>query len=211
MNLFLRAKHWQLFLLTFGIPILLDIVMMAGVFLNLMRHPNVPPDPHVFFYFFKLFPFIMLLCMGTLLGWEYAVAIGLQKLVPTGIKMKVTKFKTFFFFPVTYMSLIIILIFICLTVNFSHTDAADFGPLFFIPFLIIIPIHLFSMFCLFYCLYFIAKTLKTVELQREASFSDFVGEFFLTWFFPIGVWILQPRINKMIKEYENKDENSNQD
>jgi len=125
--------------------------------------------------------------------------------------MKVTKFKTFFFIPVTYMSLIIILIFICLTVNFSHTDAADFGPLFFSPFLIIIPIHLFSMFCLFYCLYFVAKTLKTVELQREVSFNDFIAEFFLTWFFPIGVWILQPRINKMIKEYDNKDENTSQD
>jgi len=67
------------------------------------------------------------------------------------------------------------------------------------------------MFCLFYCLYFVAKTLKTVELQREVSFNDFIAEFFLTWFFPIGVWILQPRINKMIKEYDNKDENTSQD
>jgi len=58
-------------------------------------------------------------------------------------------------------------------------------------------VHLFSMFCLFYCLYFIAKALKTVELQRPVTFSDYAGEFFLLWFYPVGVWILQPRINQI--------------
>jgi hypothetical protein len=67
---------------------------------------------------------------------------------------------------------------------------------------IIVPLHLFSMFCIFYCLYFVSKTFKTVELQREVSFSDFAGEFFMIWFFPIGVWIVQPKINKMIENNE---------
>ena len=64
---------------------------------------------------------------------------------------------------------------------------------------IIVPLHLFSMFCIFYCLYFVAKTFKTVELQREVSFSDFAGEFFMIWFFLIGIWIVQPKVNKMIE------------
>jgi hypothetical protein len=66
-------------------------------------------------------------------------------------------------------------------------------------FALIIPLHLFSMFCIFYSLYFIAKALKTVESQKTVSFSDFAGEFFLIWFFPIGVWIIQPRINKLFE------------
>lgn len=41
-----------------------------------------------------------------------------------------------------------------------------------------------------------AKTIKTVELQKKVTFSDFAGEFFLLWFSPIGIWILQPKINK---------------
>jgi hypothetical protein len=57
--------------------------------------------------------------------------------------------------------------------------------------------HFLSIFCIFYCIYFVAKTIKTVELQRAVKFKDFVGEFFLVWFFPIGVWILQPTINKL--------------
>jgi hypothetical protein len=64
-------------------------------------------------------------------------------------------------------------------------------------FALIVPLHLFSMFCIFYCLYFNAKALKTVEWQRPVTFSDFAGEFFLIWFFPIGVWIIQPRLNKL--------------
>jgi hypothetical protein len=65
---------------------------------------------------------------------------------------------------------------------------------------IIFPLHLFSMFCIFYCLYFVSKTFKTVELQRETTFSDFAGDFFLIWFYPIGIWIVQPKINKMVEE-----------
>lgn len=59
--------------------------------------------------------------------------------------------------------------------------------------------HLFSMFCLFYCLYFVAKTIKTAELQKETSFGDFAGEFFLIWFYPIGIWFIQPKINRIAK------------
>jgi hypothetical protein len=58
------------------------------------------------------------------------------------------------------------------------------------------------MFCLFYCIFFVAKTYKTVQLKREATFDDFVGEFFMTWFFPVGVWMMQPKINKMLAQYE---------
>ena len=65
-------------------------------------------------------------------------------------------------------------------------------------FAIIVPVHLFAMFCIFYSLYFVAKTFKTVELQRTVTFSDFAGEFFLLWFYPIGIWIIQPKINRMI-------------
>lgn len=45
-------------------------------------------------------------------------------------------------------------------------------------FAVLFPLHLFAMFCSFYCLYFVAMTFKAVELQRETAFLDFVGEFF---------------------------------
>jgi len=112
-------------------------------------------------------------------------------------------FKAFFFIPLIYITGVMT------AVGFffnSNTLQATNEPPFWLlgAFAVIIPLHLFSMFCIFYCLYFVAKTIKTVELQREVTFSDFIGEFFLVWFHLIGVWILQPRINKFV---QNNDEN----
>ncbi|BAU52417.1 hypothetical protein [Mucilaginibacter gotjawali] len=189
MNLFLGAKHWQLFLLTFGVPVMLNIVMMFNIFSHFGK-----PYGGENFNGGMIFPVMMVLFAGTLLGWMYSVAVGMQKMVPATVKMKITKFKVFFFIPVTYM----VLIFFFIGLALKSPGATDLGQAALLAFAIIVPLHLFSMFCLFYCLYFVAKTIKTVELQREVTFSDFVQEFFLAWFFPIGVWILQPRINKMI-------------
>jgi hypothetical protein len=198
MDIFLRAKHWQLFLLTFGLPILFDIIMMANIFSNLASHHN----PLVIINFFKFFPLLILLFAATLFGWQWAVATRFQKMIPPGIKMNVKKFKIFFFIPAIYF--IIICIFMAIMLSGHVLNSNPPGSAFAIGFMLIFPIHLFAMFCIFYSLYFVAKTLKTVELQREVTFTDFTGEFFLAWFFPIGVWILQPRINKMIELYSEE-------
>lgn len=144
-----------------------------------------------------LFPIITLFFIGGFFGWFWSIGIGLQSKVPEGIKMKVKKFKTFLFIPLIYMILILgfmEFIFGGAKGNIHEPDGGQIGA--FIG--LIVPFHLFSMFCIFYCLYFVAKTFKTVELQREVTFSDFAGEFFMIWFFPIGIWIIQPKINKMI-------------
>jgi hypothetical protein len=54
-------------------------------------------------------------------------------------------------------------------------------------------------------LYFTAKTLKSAEMQREAHFSDYIGDFFLLWFYPVGIWFIQPRINRIVQENQHTD------
>lgn len=81
----------------------------------------------------------------------------------------------------------------------------DFNPdfdvdSFFLFAMLFFPVHLFAMFCLFYCQYFVAKTIKSVELKREAVLNDYIGEFFLIWFFVVGLWIMQPKLNKFADE-----------
>ena len=192
---FLKAKHWQLFLLTFGIPIGFQFIMMGSMISNI----GTNPDSTMMFNYMKLFPIIMLVFMGIFFGWFWSVAIGLQSKVPESVKMKVKKFKVFFFIPMVYM--LLITLFMLISMNGLMTNGTEPSrALIGILFAIIVPLHLFSMFCIFYSLYFVAKTFKTVELQREVSFSDFVGEFFLIWFYPIGIWFIQPKINKMIEK-----------
>ena len=59
------------------------------------------------------------------------------------------------------------------------------------------------MFYVFYAflhfLAFPAKTLKSIELNREASLGEYIGDFFLIVFLPIGIWLLQPRIRQIIE------------
>ncbi|SNR37781.1 hypothetical protein [Lutibacter flavus] len=193
---FLKAKHWQLFLLIFGIPMIFQIILMGSMFSNIGNEKN--PDPSLMIDYFKLFPIIMILFTGIFFGWFWSIAIGLQSKVPENVKMKVRKFKILFFIPIVYILFISIsmsVTFSGMMVNNGEPSRGLIGSLIGI----IIPLHIFSMFCIFYSLYFVAKTFKTVELQREVSFSDFAGEFFLLWFYFIGIWIIQPKINKMIE------------
>lgn len=194
---FLKAKHWQLFLFTFGIPIIFQTIMMGFIISNLANQTN--PEPAMFLNYMKFFPVMMILFMAVFFGWFWSVAIGLQKKVPENVSMKVKKFKLFFFIPLIYMIIILLLV---LSVSQSGLLDSNSGPNFAnigVFFAVIFPIHLFAMFCIFYSLYFVAKTFKTVELQREVTFGDFAGEFFMIWFFPIGIWIIQPKINKMVE------------
>ncbi len=50
---------------------------------------------------------------------------------------------------------------------------------------------------MFYDLYFVSKNLVLAETSKSASFYDYAGPFFLIWFFPVGVWFIQPRINRL--------------
>ena len=56
-----------------------------------------------------------------------------------------------------------------------------------------------------YIMYFLSKTLVSVEKKTIAVFRDYAGEFFLLWFFPIGLWILQPRIAGVLEKNEEID------
>lgn len=44
---------------------------------------------------------------------------------------------------------------------------------------------------------FPAKTLKSIELNKEAPLSDYFMDFMLFLFLPFGIWFLQPRFNKI--------------
>lgn len=173
-------KHWQLFSLVVGLPVSLQIVCL------LISWAAAPR-----FIFPYMFATSMIVSMIVFWGWFYVLGTNLYKKLPFKAGMNPGLFKLFLVIPVLYMLTILAVIgFI------GDPVSAPFNPVFF---LLAIPVHLFSIFCIFYCLYFNAKALKIVELRKAVVFNDFAGEFFLLWFFPIGIWILQPRINRIFE------------
>ena len=103
--------------------------------------------------------------------------------------MNITRFKVALFIPSTYITVIIAYIVGALPGSTSNLTASALAA--------IIPLHLLSMVCIFYCIYFNAKSLKAAELQRPVVFADYLSEIFIIWFFPIGIWAVQPRINAL--------------
>ncbi len=191
-KLFLRAKHWQLFILMMGVPFLFQIITIVYVI--------VADTPMFTFY---TFPIFMLLYVSIFFSWFGSIGVGLHKFLPEQHSLNIKKFKNFFFIPLFYFTF---LMFSMLSLGIF----SDFPPpngMFGISFAIIIPLHLFSMFYMFYMLYFCSKTIKSIELNTEVGFLDYAGEFFLLWFYIIGIWILQPRINKIHSEKANNSPN----
>lgn len=206
-NWFLRAKHWQLFLLTFGVMVIGYVTIMYLFFTDIMAMAGSgrQPDPTMMFRYLKFLPVFVVFVTLVTMGWFWSVGIGLQRKLPSGVIMKTNLFKIFLIVPAVYLVVFFVLMAILLNQVFDMAannelpEQVGFPSMVAFP-LIIMPLHFFSLFCYFYNMYFVAKTIKTVELQRATTFGDFVGEFFLVWFYPIGVWILQPRINSL---YEN--------
>ena len=128
-----------------------------------------------------------LLFSGGYFGWFYALGIFLNKRLPNKVKMSLVKFKWFMCILSVYLFLFGVFAFYF----WIKTNSSGI-------FNIILPFHLLSMFFMLYCLNFVAKSLKAVELQRTVTFSDYIKEFFLICFlYPIGIWIIQPKINKI--------------
>ncbi|MEO1055268.1 MAG: hypothetical protein AAFX87_31875 [Bacteroidota bacterium] len=197
---FLRAKHWQLFMLTFGAPMIMQFITIAVTIASMSDKEQANPSLAAGFMMFFM-PLTILLYVGATFGWFWSVVIGLQNYIPEEAKIKLTRFKSFFFIPLTYM--VVLSLFIAFSMAGITQASGTYNPnpgLIGVSVLIMVPLHLFSMFCIFHSIYFVAKTFKTAELHREANFSDFAGEFFLIWFYPIGVWIIQPKINKIVND-----------
>ncbi len=178
MRFLLRLKHWQLFLITWGLPIGMNIFTLI--------------DPQLML---KLFPIMMIVFSIGIFGWVWAIATVLHKKLPAGVNLNIGQFKMLFFIPIIYMLFIILWIgyqFYFRTVVKNSNMGEEI--------IIILFMHFLSMICIFLGLRFAAKTMRSVELGRLARFSDYVGEFFLIWFSPFGFWFLQPRLNKLAED-----------
>ena len=184
MEIFLKAKHWQIFTLLIGVPYAIQMFLIEKNNYDIM---------------YLIAPVMAVLYIVIYFGWFWAVGTQLNNKLPANVKLNLKRFKVLLSVPIIYV--LGISIYISMIAIGQNESAPS-------PFLaindiisVVFPLHIFAMFCIFYVLWFNAKTIKSIEFQRSVSFGDFAGDFFLLWLFPIGIWIIQPKINKMV---ENK-------
>lgn len=189
MKTFLRLRHWQLFGLFVVPPVVLQFI-------------TIWHDDTYTWGNFTVTLLLMIVFGAILLGWIYDLGKSLHTKLPPTVTMSLKRFKIFFFIPAIYI-LLGAIVMIAGEPSFIAQEKSNLVIL-----SLILLLHFISMFGILYCFYFIAKALKSTELQKPVKFSDFVGDFFLIWFFPVGVWVIQPRINTLFgksKSYPSND------
>ena len=175
----LRAKHWQIFLIMAAfVGAAVSAILVGFALVPRGQFPSALP----FFGVMEL----MTISFGL---WLWSLGTFLNSRIPRELRMKTR----FFVFSVIYLPLYLPLF----GIFFEDQQLTRNLSLILISWVIIFPLHLFAMFCQFYGWYFVSKSLATAENARSASLADYIGYFFGLWFLPVGVWIIQPRINRL--------------
>lgn len=193
-NIFLKAKHWQLFILMIGIPIGGYIYFLTRFFkiIELQEQQGSMISPEMMIAEMKPFLLVMVIPLFFHFVWLYALGRGVQDFIKPELKLKTGLFTATLFFPLLYTVGAFYLMNDVLNVAIQDLDYEP--PLGLVA---IVPLNFLSMGCIIYNYYFIAKTLKTAETQAPVRFGDFIGEFFLLIFYIIGIWIIQPKVNAL--------------
>lgn len=171
------------------IPFVTMIVFMVMIITGFSFEPEGPKN---IIWIFDYMPILFLLCAGTQLLWVWNVGENLRKYIHSSDrKPRINLFRITFFVPLIYMCFFP---FFMKGFVFGMTDPAQIIPIM----LLMMLGNFVMMFCFLNNNYVVAKTIKMAELQRKVTFNDFVGDFFFMLVFPIAIWFLQPRINKIV-------------
>lgn len=182
MNFLLKLKHWQLFILLFlGTGILsISSIMLLNTVSNNRVSIGDSIIPMVIAYFL-------------IASWIIKSIVILEKKnqILTTKQLKIVKFGTYFLIFYAFKLLNIDLQLISLSFDF-------------LPFRILSFItHPIAFFLYYYFVFLFAKLLVTNKYGNNSRTGDYILELLKVFFFPIGIWILQPTLNKIYNE-QNK-------
>ena len=163
-HFFLRAKHWQIFLLLFVVPTIVQVAAVGSIPARITSWH----DFGIGGFFFLGMTALYFFCF---LAWFGSMGLFFQSLVNTELRMETQFFRFSLVYPVVYAP-----IFLFLVIPGSRVPV-DW---------VIVPLHLVCMVCLFYLLYFVSKNLVLAETGKPASFYEYAAPLFLLWFSPLA-------------------------
>ena len=188
MDWFLRARHWQIFLLIFLIPVV--IVSFGFFMINLLLYTGI---------LFYAIPVAIALSQISVYSWMWAVG---SKLRPSdGSNKGKVLFRLFVFFPIVLISLI--LVFWLSGATMFTLGSYSVVSFLYSSLLIIFPLQIVTVGTMFYCFMFVARVVKMAETGHEVAFENYFREFVLVALLPLGIWFVQPRINELCKAKRN--------
>ncbi|MFN8297557.1 MAG: hypothetical protein U0T75_00530 [Chitinophagales bacterium] len=187
MKFVLTLRHWLVFLLLYIVPFagsLLLIVIAAW------RDPDV--TQHIELLTGQIMAVATVYIYVSSFFWLYGTGNALHQRLPDTVFMNIHIFRFMTIVPLlwglwlayVFYSLLVHMKGNQLPVTTSEDDIFSLG----------------GVMCFLFAIHnnwFIAKALKSIERYGEVSFSDYFGDFILITFLPIGVWLIQPRLNQL--------------
>jgi hypothetical protein len=180
--IFLRAKHWQLFLVSWG-PVSLFLILMFSSLGD--RVPYLSFD-------FALFLFV---CgLSNSFAWVWLIVARLKKM---SSPMRFGLFSVAFWIPCVYIHAFVFF----MLYNFYVRKVKSINPE--VEMVIFLSLLVISIGCIFYGLVFIGRLIKAVELGRSPAWKEHLLESLLMLFPPIGLWFIQPKVNRIVAKVSN--------
>lgn len=170
----LKITAYQLLLLLIGVPFAL--ILLLALLEGLIDFPIA----------FAATPFMLLFCMIICFGWHLAAT--------TFLSDKLGQSKDLNLFKIALICLFVYVLMSGLLIFFTDLDVTIYN--FFIV------IKLLATVGYFYCLAFIAKKLNQIEYKRTLKLSDWIYDMLALFIFPVGIFVIQPRINSLMSQSE---------
>jgi hypothetical protein len=189
---FLKFKPGDIIIVTIGLPLALGL----GLKLFMKGYNNPALEDKLIFV-------ILMIGVSAFIGWLWAAVIGLQDKIPRTVKRNVKLFKATQLVPFIYVVVLVLLVLLDSPAEMNtalKSGAPVVNKTMDMVSQAFMVLNTLSVACIVYGLFYVAKTVKMAELQRKVYFLDFAGIFLLICVFPVGIWIVQPKINKMMED-----------
>lgn len=186
---FLRAPHWQLFVFSFGVPFLMQLLGSTVSVSNLVTDNSGADSP--------AWPYLLSsagsLAIGFVLyGWTWSLGHGLQQRMPREFRKS----------TIGFGAVLVTLAGLCLVSCFSAGELGllrDDSNTFTLLFWTVLPLFGVWMIAHLYTSVYLADVVLTFEKEREPTTHELIHLSLLIWLFPIGIWIVQPRVNRLAR------------
>jgi hypothetical protein len=174
-NLF-RLKHWQLFIILTCMIFFSIFVAESG--LKIRRFDSI-----------QLSNFVRVIGVIILFLWYLFFGLSLNNMTDNPHKFK--------------SGLFILAIIFCAFGYSNMNLQVIFSENYIVPNFVSMLSTPLTLLGLIYVFYNLPISLKSLEINRKAGFSDCVLDMILLFAFPVGIWIIQPRLNKLFMTKKN--------
>jgi len=220
-DFFHRAKHWMLFI-PLALPTIIQYSVQGSVNqkmqkmqLDMIKNPEMgidlgTPDMSEYATYWYVYVALMAVSFLVVMGWYWSIGYGLKNRLPTGVNLDIGKFRIgFIALAATNIGIIVALFFsfgylnsfLGMIMSDTPPDFAtdpDFPATFLKIWLTAMIGGLLYLAAFLYVAIFSARTLRSIEMGKRAGGSELIGYVFLMFIPLIGVWILQPKINRLV-------------